>query len=237
MPAAPRLALRPRSAREAEPDLTRIVVTHRAIGRDLSRLAECGSEKARLTGPQAQYAAAVLAQVRAHNAGEDDILWPVVAAAAGPAVDLAPLADDRHAVTAALDRACAMLTRARPGAAPDLHAAVRELRDLLAEHIADEEQQLLPVMRRYLRADACQWCERQMQREVPLPVRRFGAPWLARHAQPDERRSLRAIQSWPTRLLLLGSGARFARLERFAFGTSAAGAAPITSSIRKEEKR
>jgi Hemerythrin HHE cation binding domain len=229
MPAASRFALRPRSGHEPEPDLTRIVVTHRAICQDLDRLVAGLGRPAehglRRSVSAWRYMAAVLVQIRVHNEGEDDILWPVVAAAAGPAVDLMPLAEDRLVVTATLTRVAEALAgvRAQPGAAGEVFASVRELRDLLAEHIADEEQQVLPAMRRYLRADACRWCEQQIQRKVPLTARRFAGPWLARYAQPDELRGLRPACGWPGRLVLTGSGAAFARLERRALTAGLAG--------------
>jgi Hemerythrin HHE cation binding domain len=226
MPAANRIAFRPRSAHEAEPDLTRLVVTHRAIRHDLDRLVVClgdgGERSTRRAGAVWRYTAALLAQVRAHNEGEADILWPVAAAAAGQAVDIAPLTDDRHAVAAALTRAGHALAAVRAGSGPpaDVQISLRLVHGLLEDHFADEEQQLFPAIRRYLRADAYRWCEKQMRRNSSLPVRRFAAPWLARHAQRGELRQLRATRGWPERILLAGSGPGFARLERHALDAS-----------------
>jgi hypothetical protein len=247
MPAASRIAFRPRSAHEPEPDLTGLVVTHRAIRHDLDRLVvrlgEGGERGIPGSGAIWRYTAALLAQVRAHNEDEVDILWPVAAAAAGQAVDIAPLTDDRHAVAAALTQAGQALAALRAGSGPPAHlqASVRLLRDLLEDHIADEERQLFPAIRRYLRADAYRWCEKQMQRSGPLPVRRFAAPWLARHARQDELRPLRATRRWPDRILLACSGPGFARLERRAFTVSPQAhrspCGPFPGPTRKEEKK
>ena len=172
------------------PDLIRLVVTHRAIRQDLGRLADClgedGGRDPRRAAALLRYTAALLAQVRAHNEGEVDFLWPVAAAAAGQAVDVAPLADDRHAVAAALVQVSQALdaVRAGHGAPADLHALLGRLRGLLDEHITDEEQQTFPAIRRYLRADTYQWCEKQMQRHSPL--RPAGSPrngWPATRGQ------------------------------------------------------
>jgi Hemerythrin HHE cation binding domain len=246
MTAASRIAFRPRSAHEPEPDLTRLVVTHRAIRQDLDRLVVClgeGDERStRRAGAVWRYTAALLAQVRAHNEGEVDILWPVAAAAAGQAVDIAPLTDDRNAVAAALTRAGQALAavRAGSGAPADLQTSVRQLRDLIEDHLADEEQQVFPAIRRYLRADAYRWCEQQMRRNGPLPARRFAAPWLARHAQRGELRPLRAT-GWLERILLAGSGPGFARLERHALHaglhTRRSPQRPVPGPTRKEEKK
>ena len=146
----------------------------------------------------------------------------VLAATAGQAVDLAPLTDDHQAIRAAADRASQALAsfRGAPGTLAELHASVSQLRDLLDEHIADEEQQILAAMRRYLPADAYRWCEQQTRRKAALLGLRFTAPWLARHAQPDELNRLLAAGGWPARIVLAATRPRYARLERQAFGTS-----------------
>jgi Hemerythrin HHE cation binding domain len=219
MPAAQRLAFRPRSAHDPEPDLIRLVVTHRAIRQDLdrliSRLGEDGGRSTRRTAVLWRYAAALLGQVRAHNDGEVDILWPMAAAAAGQALDITPLTDDRLAIAAALTQAGHALdaVRAGSGAPADLDASLRWARTMLGEHITDEERQVFPAIRRYLRADAYRWCEKQMQRHAPLPARGFAPSWLARHAHRDELRRLRATCVWPDRILLACPGRNPTRKE------------------------
>jgi hypothetical protein len=219
MPAAQRFAFRPRSAHEPEPDLIRLVVMHRAIRQDLGRLASClgddGVPSTRRTAALWRYTAAVLTQVRAHNEGELDILWPMAAAAAGQAVDIAPLTDDRHAVSTVLSRAVRALdaVRAGSGAPADLQTSLREVCDLLDEHISDEELQMFPAIRRYLRAGTYRWCEKQMQRHAPPRDRWFAPSWLARHAYRDELSRLRATCVWPDRILLACPGPNPTRKE------------------------
>ena len=120
----------------------------------------------------------------------------MLAATAGQAVDLAPLTDDHQAIRAAADRASQALAsfRGAPGTLAELHASASQLRDLLDEHIADEEQQILAAMRLYLPADVYRWCEQQTRRKAALPGLRFTAPWLARHAQPGELNRLLAAR-------------------------------------------
>ena len=89
---------------------------------------------------------------------------------------------------------------------------------MLGEHIADEEAQVFPAMRRYLAAGAYRWCERQIRREASLRDRMFTVPWLARYAQPDERRRLLATDGWQVRMLLAAARPGYVRLERRAFG-------------------
>jgi iron-sulfur cluster repair protein YtfE (RIC family) len=215
-----------KTAAEPEPDLTSMVVVHRAIRQDLRRLAARLAEIAGRAVPPSQardigrYTAALLAEIRAHHENEDEVLWPVIAATAGQAVDLAPLTDDHRAIEAAVGRASQALAsfRAQPGTPAELPASVTNLRDMLDEHIADEEQQILAAMRRYLPADAYRWCQQQMRRKAAPHRLRFTAPWLARHARPDELNRLLATGGWPARIVLAATRPRYARLERQAFG-------------------
>ncbi len=228
MTSTPPFPLRVKTAAEPEPDLTSVVVVHRAIRQDLRRLAACLAQIAGRGVPPSQaraigrYTAALLAEIRAHHENEDEVLWPVIAATAGQAVDLAPLTDDHRAIEAAAGRASQALAsfRAQPGASAELHASVTGLRDMLDEHITDEEEQILPAIRRYLPAEAYRWCEKQIQRKAPRPGLRFTAPWLARYAQPDELSRQLATGGWPARILLAATRPGYARLERRAFAAS-----------------
>jgi putative ABC transport system ATP-binding protein len=206
-----------------------MVVVHRAIRQDLRRLAACLAEIAGRGAPPPQapaigrYTTALLAEIRAHHENEDEVLWPVITATAGQAVDLAPLTDDHRAIEAAVGRvsqALAPFTGEPSPFAVKLYASVNELRDMLDEHIADEEEQILPVMRRYLPSEAYRWCEKQIQRKASLRGLRFTAPWLARYARPDELSRLLAGGGRPARLLLIAARPGYARLERRAFGAS-----------------
>jgi hypothetical protein len=217
-------SLRPRTSHEPEPDLIALVVTHRAIRHDLGRLAGALAATGKLKPARARavcrYSAALLAAIRAHHEDEKDIIWPLIAATARQAVDLAPLADDRLVVEEASGRARLALAcfAAEPGTgAAALLASISELRDLADEHIADEEAQLWPAMRRYLPAPAYRWGERQIFRKTASPGRRFIVPWLARHARDGELRSLLAAGGWRVRVALTCSRRHYARLERRVF--------------------
>jgi Hemerythrin HHE cation binding domain len=200
-----------------------MVVIHRAMRQDLSRLAARLDGLAGQGGPGPgapalrRYTAALLAQIRARHRAEEDYLWPLLAATAGPAVDLAPLTDDHQAIDAAASRALACAT-AGPGALAGLPASVRALGGMLGEHLADTEQQVFPALRRYLPAGAYQWCEQQILHNAPASSRRFAVPWLARYAQPGELPRLPACSGWRGRIRLAAARPGYAHLERRAFG-------------------
>ncbi len=177
-------ALGPRTVGEPEPDLTSVVVAHRAIGHDLRRLGRVFAEVAipeAAPGPARsvpairRYAASLLAEIRAHLDAEDEIIWQAIAAAAGQAVDLGPLSDDHVTIAAIADRAFRPL-----GSLGELAASLGDLRGMLEEPRAGEEQQAFSVMRHYMRAETYRWCERRAT-GTALGVLRFRMPWLARH--------------------------------------------------------
>jgi hemerythrin-like domain-containing protein len=218
--------LRPRSTQEPEPDLTSLVVTHRAIRQDLRRLADGLAAAGELEPGRARavcgYTAALLAATRTHHQNENDIIWPLIAATAREAVDLVPLADDRLVVEQALNQAELALSSfaADPGTAAALQASVSELRGLADEHIADEEAQLLPAMRRYVSAEAYRWAERQIMRKAAAPGPVFIVPWMARHARDAELRPVLAAGGWRAKAALAVGRRHYSRLERRAFSSA-----------------
>lgn len=226
MPAVPPFRLTARAPADPEPDLCPLLVTHRAIGRDLARLAaRLGQIAVGGAGPAADaaagcYAAALLTQIRAHHEHEDRVLWPMVAVTAGECVDLAPLTDDHYTIEAEIARAGSVLAAfRRPGReqAAALRRSVSGLRDMLDDHIADEEGQIVPVMRRYLPARAYEWAQRRAWRNASPASLAFRASWLARFATPGEQSRVLLAGGWPARALLAVSRGRYARLECQAF--------------------
>jgi iron-sulfur cluster repair protein YtfE (RIC family) len=207
-----------------------MVVTHRAIRMDLLRLvtgldqlgpAAAPAVRARAIG---RYTAALLTEIRIHHRNEERIVWPMIAATAGPAVDLAPLTDDHLAIEAVIGQVGrALAGGGRSKRTSGLRASLRQLQDMLDEHIADKEQQTFPAIQRYLPAEAYRWCEREIQRKRLL--RRgagFNASWLARYAQTEELHRLLTAGGWPAPFLLAVSRPGYGRLERRAFAASRA---------------
>jgi len=149
--------VRPRTPGDPAPDTRGLRLVHRALLADAARLAALAEQVAagdtRCDRPRARAIAGHLTSfgdaVRHHTA-EDDVLRPVVEASAGPRVDFTGLTADHAALDRRLDQLGA--ATAAFAAEPDedtataLAVGLAELRDLLAEHIADEEAALLPLI-------------------------------------------------------------------------------------------
>ena len=176
-----------------------------------SRLSGCG-------GPAAaqalrRYTAALLTQIHTRHRGEEGFLWPLLAAIAGPAVDLTPLADDRQAIDAAAGRARLALARPLAG----LWLPVHSLSGLLDAHLTDTEQQVFPALRRYLPAGATAGPNGEFGRTRVPPTAASPPRGLPSSAGGRTAPASRP-RGWRARIPLAATRPGHARLERQALG-------------------
>ena len=203
---------------------TGLLLAHRAMLRDLDRLAGLTADLAaggRLPGKRAAAIAAYLEDlcdsIHHHHSAEDEVLWPVLERSAGAHVDLTELSDD-HAVLdprLARIRSGAAELRARQVVAPELAADLADLRDTLHEHIADEERTIVPLIRRYV-TDA-EW------NRVEATIRKRGAkmsfevPRILAVSTGAELAEARREGGIPVALMIKLMPLRFRRRERRVF--------------------
>ena len=101
-----------------------------------------GAVRAAAAAPAPVGAAALCDTIRQHLTAEDDVFWPLLERRAGAAVELSGLLDDHLALYELLERVEA---DPRP-------ANLAELRELLEEHVAEEERVVFPAASCYLSA-------------------------------------------------------------------------------------
>ncbi|MGY1727261.1 hemerythrin domain-containing protein [Geodermatophilus sp. SYSU D01062] len=206
----------PRRPGDPEADVTRLALAHRALCAGCRLLAGVAAEAAAGAVWTAERRRAVVAfgrcvlrEVRAHTAREDAVLWPVVAASAGThAADLEPLTEDHAVLRAVLGRADAALTAfaataAGPDAAAPLAAVLAELADALDEHVAEEEREVFPVIRRCVSVRDLARYEGVCARASGPRSAAFALPWVADACRtPGERAGLLGATSPLLRVLL-----------------------------------
>ncbi|HTM83430.1 MAG TPA: hemerythrin domain-containing protein [Mycobacterium sp.] len=148
---------------DPEPDLLGITLAHRAMVTDVGRVAAlttafadghrtCTPQRARAV---ARYVALLCDSIHHHHTTEDQVLWPVIEAAAEGCVDLTELTEDHAALDPELDRLRALAAGFRLNfgsseAAVPLSSGLAHLHTLLHEHIADEEREIFPVIRQHV---------------------------------------------------------------------------------------
>ncbi|MEV4343060.1 hemerythrin domain-containing protein [Actinoplanes sp. NPDC049596] len=206
---------------------TGLLLAHRAMLKDLDRLADLTAALAasgsRLDRKRATAIADYLSDfcdsIHHHHSAEDDVLWPVLERSAGAHVDLTELTDD-HAV---LDP---KLTRVRTGAAQlrdtqvvpaELAADMKDLRDTLHEHIADEERTIVPLIKTYV-SDG-EW------NRVEASIRKRGAkmtfevPRILAVSTPAELAEARKEGGLPVALMIKLFPLSFRKRERLVFSS------------------
>ena len=180
----------PHGEGEPEVDLSGYLAVHRALLTDLAEACAAvdrvagagGSRAAAQASALTTYVRELCTVTRDHLDWEDRLVWPLVAASAGPAVDLSDLADDHAELAPLLARALATSAALADdpgdaGRAAALAGALGELRELLAEHVADEERAVLPAIRQYVRTGDY----RRVQRAAFAAGSPEHRAWLDRH--------------------------------------------------------
>lgn len=212
-PPAPSPTVTPRRPGEPEVDHTVLRLVHRAMLADAARFAALLTDLARGNDPIGRRRAvavrdhlvALAEELHQHHNREDDICWPVIAASAGSAVDLAPLTEDHAELAPLID---AVDAAAREFAVdPEVHVGglarrLRELSALLHEHIRDEERDVLPVISRYVSVADWAVAEQRMRAGAGPRHLAWALPWVASFAEPDELAHVMLIGGVPFRLLL-----------------------------------
>lgn len=216
---------------EPGPDLSDYVLVHRAMTTDLRRLAGTADRLAQGREQNTRHRAAALrdylagigAEIRSHHQVEDDDVWPFLEALAGPAAALVELTDDHHELDPLLDTAeelaGALATR------PHHHPAAEQLAQVLAalsmlldRHVADEERDVFPLIRRYVRVRDYRRLQRRFRGNLSLRTLTFVVPWVVSHARAQERPQILAEAGWPLRVVLRIFAPRFAEQQRLVFG-------------------
>ncbi len=220
------ISVTPRSAGDPRPDTLGMRLAHRAMLRDAARLPALLEQlSAHPVAPSraravAGYVEDFCVSVHHHHSGEDDVLWPVLSASAGPDVDLAGLSDDHAALDPLLDRirAGARRFRAAPSdedAATALAVDLAELRDVLAEHVADEEASVLPAIEEHVSVPDWRDVEAEIRSRAKLS---FEVPRVLAVVTPEERAAIGSEGGVVLRLLLAVLGPPFRRRESRVFG-------------------
>lgn len=212
------------------PDLTGVTVVHRAMLADLRRLAgtaaRLAADPTALGREQAvairDYLEQLCDEIHQHHSREGEVLWPLIVASAGAAVDLTPVSFDHTALSPIVDRVHAA-ARALPTdparVIGELADGLAELRDVLHEHIPAEERDIFPIIDRYVSAADFHAAEQQMTKGISFSHIRWLTPWVESFATPAEMRHMLARAPVPFRVLLALSRHRYAALERRVFGS------------------
>jgi len=210
------------------PNVLGMQIAHRVMLRDLDRtigvtmaMADGGVDiTRRRVRALVRYLESMVDSIHHHHRAEDDILWPVIELRAGAHVDLTALTEDHEALIPKLDGLAETVRQfeASPSRRSAAVVAGRlvDVRNTLAEHIAEEERDTLPVIRRYLSVSDWQ--------DVESRIRKAGAkmsfelPRIAAAVSADELSALKRDAGPVIGVMLFLLTPRYRRMEKAIWG-------------------
>ncbi|MBA0053342.1 hemerythrin domain-containing protein [Streptomyces sp. AJS327] len=196
-----------------------MLLSHRAMVRDLGRSADAARTLARTGDPTRAaalrtYTSRLTALIEHHHQGEDDFLWPALRERDADPAALDLLTAEHAELNEALHTWGGIAHRlGEDDSAPaELAERAGPLRELLATHAGDEERELLDRLAPALDARIWKGFETHMRKTAPGWTLRFMPPWLASVARPEEKGGIPAP---PLARLFRGS---LEKNQRAAFG-------------------
>lgn len=197
-------------------DMHDMVVVHRVFRRELRsipglllRTTPGDLDRAAIV---AAHARLILSGLHLHHTGEDDLLWPLLLQRSGPSTEVVARMEAQHA---AVDEVAARLgialtrweAEARPAVADEAAGLIDRLREIVIEHLDDEEQTILPMASLVVTPE--EWASvgqagvaKMSRSELPLM---FGA--VLEDATEAERREMLRNLPMPVRVLMRTWGA------------------------------
>ncbi|MBL1075052.1 hemerythrin domain-containing protein [Nocardia sp. 2] len=206
------------------PDLLGMRLAHRAMISDTARFADllrdiatgttdCPPARADAIG---DYLHLLCDSIHHHHTIEDQVLWPLLRGTG--AVDVRDLEDDHAQLDPLLD-AIRVRTRAfvrgATESAAQLADHLSQLHAMLAEHIADEENTVFPVITRHL--DAAQWSRVEAAARDGAKMS-FELPRMFGMCTPEEWERATAEGGFLLKVLLRVFGRGFRKRERLITG-------------------
>jgi hemerythrin-like domain-containing protein len=210
------------------PNVLGMQIAHRVMLRDLDRtigvtmaMADGGVEiTRRRVRAVVRYLESMVDSIHHHHRAEDDILWPVIELRAGAHVDLTALTEDHEALVPKLDGLAETVRQF--GASPSRRSAavvagrLVDVRNTLAEHIAEEERDTLPVIRRYLSVSDWQDVENRIRKAGAKMS--FELPRIAAAVSADELSALKRDAGPVIGVMLFLLTPRYRRMEKAIWG-------------------
>jgi len=138
-------------------DTRDMLLIHRVIRREISRLPaliRAATEPGR-AARIAVHAREMLDFLHIHHTGEDELLWPVLRPRVSLDGDLIDRMEEQHAqisaaITDVLHDLPAWTSSADPAAGERMATRLESVSDVLAAHLAEEEQRILPLASEHL---------------------------------------------------------------------------------------
>ncbi len=203
-------------------DTTDMVIVHRAFRREFRLLPDMtravAASDVQKAGSVAAHAHEMIDALHHHHKGEDDLLWPLLRARAELDRELIERMESQHeAIAAVLGHVATLLPqwglRPDPARRDLLSEQLVETSRLLTEHLADEEQHVLPLAEKHI--TATEWAQLGRRGIAAIPKNRLLVflGHMLEEASPIERAHMLQTIPVPGRIAFRAVGERKHRKE------------------------
>jgi hemerythrin-like domain-containing protein len=211
------------------PDLSNYRQIHRALRVSAERLVVGLSSVAigdvRRCNGIARWFAGYGAELTHHHHLEDTIFFPALAERVPAHGECStPLDDDHATLETLIPRLADALTKLKGGGTGWIDhreqalAMAIELRDLLTDHLAFEDADVLPMFERHFTVEEYDEIDKRALKEVNVRQALFTVPWYMATAEPSAAARTLAEAPLPLKIVHRITRRRYARLVQQAFG-------------------
>jgi iron-sulfur cluster repair protein YtfE (RIC family) len=199
------------TTQHTEPDTHEMVIVHRVFRREFRLLPDLirrvGEGDTARAAVLAEHATDLVTGLHHHHVAEDDLLWPPLLRQAKLHTHLVHRMEAQHTdLSAALNQVEELMPAwaAKAGGAErdELVDALDTVSKILDEHLAEEEQKILPLVRKYLTVD--QWKalgDRGAEAIDDKKKRLIFLGMILEDTSPDEERNFLSRMPAPVRVL------------------------------------
>lgn len=197
------------STTTARPDTYEMVVVHKAFRTHFAALPDLVAAVAPGDTARARRLITFLDELDSglhhHHTGEDELMWPILLDRAPADAALVQRMESQHERIATLmkraDRTGAeFATTADPTVRDDLAAVLRELAAALDEHLAEEEQHILPLVEQYMTVPEWEALGERGRAHMPQDRQLVFLGFMLLGATAAERKKFLAEMPLPARL-------------------------------------
>lgn len=212
------------------PDTTTYYLVHRALQRNARRLAGATAshdrQDPRRTRALVRWCTGFVAELHCHHTIEDEVMFPALVERIPAAAEQIARTDADHAemdrIMTALEAGLEQLRLG--GSAGPLHRAATDLADLLDDHLAFEDAEVIPLFERHFTGAEYQRLDDQAMEVLGVSKQAlFTVPFIISEATPTEHAHLWATAPLPFKAIHLACRRRFHRLTERALGPARVG--------------
>lgn len=207
------------------PDTTTYYLVHRALRRNARRLADATATydrpDPRRTRALVRWCRGFIEELHCHHTIEDDAMFPALVARVPEAAELIARTDAEHATMDEIfvRMEAGLTTLAAGGPVQGLHEAARDLADLLDDHLAFEDAEVIPVFEQHFTAEEYRKLDDEAMEILGVSKQAlFTVPFIITEATPEEHAHLWADAPAPFKAIHLACRGRYQRLTERALG-------------------